>query len=339
MKKFLLLLIIFLSTFIYSSSFPDRPINRDKRVQISKLYINIDFTGGIAETTVDITYFNPSEKYSDIQLEYPVNSRQRLITFTTGTDSSLQKSSIKVVNKRSDNLDSLSIINRNLIFNIVKIPPNGYKKLRFKIQEELLLENNKYSYLFPFTYDKSITDFTLCAKVFSNKVFDGIWDSEILIDYQKNNYYLDKPINLVIPEKGFNQWVDSTYFYTNVYIGDGYQLAVLKTEKITEVYTDLEVQSNLFNITGVLEESSGKIILKLLDSDGKQSEKEILIAKKDKNGPLNIEKLWAYKKIDYLSNLKSKDKKVIEEISNNYKLFIPGFSYVVENSVGAIKFD
>lgn len=270
MKKLLLLLFYILSASIHSISFPDRPINRDDSVQISKLYISIDITGGIAETTIDITYFNPSDKHSDIHLEYPINPRQRVISFTTGIDNSLLKSSIKTENNRSDNLDSLTLLNRNLFFKMVRIAPQGFKTLSFKLQEEMILENNKYSYTFPFTYDKSITDFVLCVRVFSNKVFNGIWDSETLIDYHKNNYYLESPINLFIPVKGFNHWIDGNHFYTNSYIRDGYKLERLKTENISEVYTDLEIQSNQINITGILKESSGKITLILLDRDGER---------------------------------------------------------------------
>lgn len=68
-------------------------------------------------------------------------------------------------------------------------------------------------------------------------------------------------------------------------------------------------------------------------------EKEILISKKNKNGPLNIEKHWAYKKVENLDSLNNDNKKVVDKISNKYKLFMHGLSYTVKSSRGEIEFD
>lgn len=331
MKKFQLIIICFLGTTIYCASFPDKLIDHDNSIQISKININIDITGGIAETTVDLTYFNPSDKFSEITLDYPVNAGQRLINFSSGITSPILKPSVKVTNKSSDNCDLLTLNNENLLFKIVSIPPNGYKKISFKIQEEMTLKNQKYSYFFPFTYEKSIPDFNICATVFSEKFFDGSWDSETLIDYHKYNYYLDKPINLLIPEKGFNLWIDSNYFYTNTYIEDGYKLTGFKTEGISEAFLGHNEQSNALNFTGLLKEGSGKIILQLQDRDGKESEKEIIVKPGRKNGPLEIKKMWAYKKIDYLRSLNKDIRKGVDEVSIKYALYIPEFIYTVKN--------
>lgn len=250
MKKFLLIKFILLHLSLSSQVLPTLNFTTIKsEAVIDTLSIEVNIWDNIAETTIDITFYNPNESIMEGTLEVPLNNSQSITEFHLEVNGKLRKASIVEKEKGRvayeatvrENIDpGLLELNRGNVFKarVFPIPGNGFKRARIKILDHLNFSNGNYIYKLPTKSGYTVPNFSLKVKnygdkspIASNDLEFVKWNNISLLELSQKNYKFGKEIKFQIPETNTKVWLNNSYFYTSIEVSD---LFVVKEKRISE---------------------------------------------------------------------------------------------------------
>lgn len=151
-------------------------IGGEKPIRLQSLHITGAISGGMAETTVRMVFFNPNQRALEGKLQFPLLAGQQITAFSLDIDGKLRpavpvekakgRQIFEEVERRQIDpalLESTQGNNFNL--RVYPIPAMGTRKVELKYAEGLTRDGKRWSYRLPLAYGGRLQDFDLTLKV------------------------------------------------------------------------------------------------------------------------------------------------------------------------------
>ncbi len=111
------------------------------------------------------------------------------------------------------------------------------------------------------------------------------------------------------------------------------KLIGIDTGGISEVYTDLEIDTDQFSVSGKLTDNSGELILHFIKPDGSKVKKVVTVKNISEKVGVDLERLWIQKKLESLDLLYDMNRDKITEIGKEYGFVTRNTSLIVLDRV------
>jgi Ca-activated chloride channel family protein len=186
-RLFALILIIFSGAVSARAPLSPHPIVRllpplmdssaaEKPIQLQTLRISSEISGGIAETTVQMVFFNPNTRQLEGDLQFPLLAGQQVTAFALDIDGKLRPA---VTVEKAKGRQIFEAIERrqvdpalleqtqgnNFKLRVYPIAAKGTRTVELKYAEALTRNGARWSYRLPLAYGERLQDFDLTLKV------------------------------------------------------------------------------------------------------------------------------------------------------------------------------
>lgn len=148
----------------------------EKPVQLQSLRISGEISGGMAETTVQMVFFNPNQRMLEGELQFPLLNGQQITAFALDIEGKLRpavpvekakgRQIFEAIERRRIDPGLLEHTQgNNFKLRIYPIPAMGTRTVELKYAEALGREDGLWSYRLPLAYGDRIQDFDLNLKI------------------------------------------------------------------------------------------------------------------------------------------------------------------------------
>jgi hypothetical protein len=177
------------TTDINSLSFPQLSIKNDTvGIQISSMHVAIKTMGNIAITSYDITFYNPSMRLLEGELNFPLKANQQIVDFSMDVNGQLRKGVVVEKNKGQRVFETIvregidpglleKTKGNNFRLRIYPIMAQSSKRIIITCQEEMVMNGSSYQFLLPMDFNQLIDQFSV-----EMEVIKGIKKPNILKD-------------------------------------------------------------------------------------------------------------------------------------------------------------
>ncbi|HBD94226.1 MAG: hypothetical protein A2015_02675 [Spirochaetes bacterium GWF1_31_7] len=228
MRKTIVLCMFLLSFIVaYSQTVPSIVIQDNKEfvsLKISDLDITVKVVGNIAETTMNITFFNAYNRILEGDFYFPLKEGQTVSGFALEVNGKLRDA--VVVEKEKGRAVFESVVRKNIDPGLLEwtkgnnfksriypIPAKGYKQLKITYREELTIRDKGFSYMLPLAFKEPIDTFRLKIEVikqlikpefgsdneFVNLTFEK-WQESYTALFTQKNYQANKDLHCILPQ-------------------------------------------------------------------------------------------------------------------------------------------
>lgn len=219
----------------------------EKTVIIKSLSIEVTLSGTVAQTTLDMTFFNTSNRILEGSLTFPLPEGVSVNHYALDINGLLRDA---VPVDRSRGTEVFEAIERrgvdpgllekaegnNFRTRIYPIPANGSRRIRIGYQQELKTEAGKgLVYFLPLRYPDAIPDFHFSARLLQSASEPELlekpdflelspWQQGYLLSLKRSNFKPEKDLRLRLPKKAaateilVQRGKDGNYFVINHYI-------------------------------------------------------------------------------------------------------------------------
>lgn len=220
--------------------------SKDEFLKLERLTISVAVVENIASTTMEMTFFNETNRILEGELNFPLAEGETVSRFAMDVNGTLREG--VVVDKEKGTEVFESIVRRgvdpgllemtkgnNFKARVYPIPANGYKKIVIAYEHELKIASKQYCYLLPLNYKDPLKEFSVHVEVINQDIEPLKSSNELLnlkftkshnsyiSDFTQQNFKADKQLGFTLPmqEKPkeiltFKGTVDTTaYFYIN----------------------------------------------------------------------------------------------------------------------------
>jgi uncharacterized protein YfaP (DUF2135 family) len=225
MKKLILIPLLILSIAIQAQiiDFPKITINdSDQILGLHDLKINVEITGSIATTTLEMNFYNDANRVMEGELVFPLGEGQSVSRFAMDVNGRLREG--VVVEKDKGQKVFESIVRRgvdpglleitkgnNFRSRVYPIPPKGYKRIVVAYEQELKSSEDGYVYMLPLNFNDRIKNFEMRVEVFNQKVkpvlaktsYNNVvfnkWKTSYTAEVKETNFAPNKQFNFLVP--------------------------------------------------------------------------------------------------------------------------------------------
>lgn len=145
-------------------------------VRLQSLRINAEISGGLAQTTVEMVFYNPNAVQLEGELQFPLLPEQRVTAFALDIDGALrpavpvEKAKGRMIfeqveRRRVDPALLESTQGNNFKLRVYPIPPRGTRTVQLKYAEPLPRQQAQRLYRLPLAYGDGIAEFDLTLNV------------------------------------------------------------------------------------------------------------------------------------------------------------------------------
>jgi len=219
----------------------------EKTVILKSLSIEVSLSGTVAQTTLDMTFYNTSNRILEGSLTFPLPEGVSVNHYALDINGALREA---VPVDRSRGTEVFEAIERrgvdpgllekvegnNFRTRIYPIPANGSRRVRIGYQQELKTEASKgLSYFLPLRYPESIPEFHFNARLLQTGKEPEIlekpeflelspWQQGYLLSLNRSNFKPGKDLRLLLPKKAEATEIllqtaqDGKYFVINHYV-------------------------------------------------------------------------------------------------------------------------
>ena len=215
-------------------------------LELTKLAINVQVTGNLATTTMDLTFFNPNNRQLEGQFYFPLGRGQTVSRFALDVGGHLREGVVVEKNRGQQIFEDVERRNidpgllewvkgNNFKARIFPIPANGYKRLVIAYEQELSETPHGYLYLLPLQFQKRVEQFSIHVEVFKQQVAPRLtrneltnlsfekWNESYIADFQARQFLPNKQIGFTVPrdkrkQKSFvfrDSLSQKQFFYTH----------------------------------------------------------------------------------------------------------------------------
>jgi len=151
-------------------------IGGEKPIRLQSLHITGAISGGMAETTVRMIFFNPNQRALEGKLQFPLLAGQQITAFSLDIDGKLRpavpvekakgRQIFEEVERRQ--VDPALLENtqgNNFNLRVYPIPAMGTRTVELKYAEGLTRDGKRWSYRLPLAYGDRLQDFDLTLRV------------------------------------------------------------------------------------------------------------------------------------------------------------------------------
>ncbi|MFZ6647935.1 VIT domain-containing protein [Undibacterium sp. TJN25] len=153
-------------------------INGEQPIQLQSLQLTADINGRMAETTVEMVFFNPNPRQLEGNLQFPLQDGQQIIGFALDMDGTLRpavpvekakgRQVFEAIERRRVDPGLLEATQgNNFKLRIYPIPPGGTRTVQFTYMESLSPQGASLRYRLPlaFAAGQSLKDFRMTLKL------------------------------------------------------------------------------------------------------------------------------------------------------------------------------
>lgn len=221
---------------------------QESTLKIDKLKIDVVTIGNIATTTMEMTFYNSTDRILEGELVFPLAEGQTVSRFALDVNGKLREG--VVVEKQKGQQVFEAVVRQNIDPGLLEktkgnnfkarvypIPAKGYKTALISYESELIHSPNGYTYLLPLNYTETVSNFKIHVEVLNQDTIPSVdnneleniefkrWQNAYITDFEKENYLPNKQLGFRIPfqKTNKNTWVDKgrvenvDYFYVNVF--------------------------------------------------------------------------------------------------------------------------
>ncbi len=192
-------------------------------IEIKQLHINTEIHGNLAETRMDITFYNPNDRDIAADFSFPVPNQGMISAYALDVNGIMVDG--VAVEKQRARVTFEKIVRQGIDPGLVeKLDGNAFKtrifplpskqSRRVQISYVSILPKTKtgYHYQIPLVTKQQVTDFELNIQVMnsadkpliSSAAIDGLsfqsWQNAFISNYKKDQLVLDQSIQVVIPK-------------------------------------------------------------------------------------------------------------------------------------------
>ena len=151
-------------------------INAEMPVRLQSLHIHGEITGGMAETTVRMMFFNPNPRALEGQLQFPLLAGQQISAFALDIDGKLRpavpvekakgRQIFEAVERRKIDPGLLEQTQgNNFKLRVYPIPARGMRIVELKYTEAMTRDGKSWQYRLPLAYGERLQDFDLSVNI------------------------------------------------------------------------------------------------------------------------------------------------------------------------------
>ena len=173
--QFLLLFSLFSTNVLALSIAPPRLIETtpgETPIQLQSLKIRTAISGGMAETSVQMVFFNPNSRPLEGRLQFPLLDGQRITAFALDIDGQLRpavpvakakgRQVFEAIERRHVDPGLLEVTQgNNFQLRIYPIAARGTRTVQLKYAEALIRQDQHWSYRLPLNYGERVPEFDL----------------------------------------------------------------------------------------------------------------------------------------------------------------------------------
>lgn len=145
-------------------------------IQLQRLQVSADITGGMALTTVRMVFFNPNARLLEGELQFPLLDGQQVKGFALDIAGQMRPAVPvekargrqvfeEVTRERVDPALLEQTVGNNFKLRVYPIPANGTRTVELSYAEALPREGGSWSYRLPLAYGQDVRDVDLAVKV------------------------------------------------------------------------------------------------------------------------------------------------------------------------------
>ncbi len=176
MNKFLFLLLIFQSSLL-SAQVPVQKWNRQMQLKTCNVQVNSNlFT---ATTIMEMEFYNSNEQELEGLYSFQLNAGQVITGFQLQLNDKYREGSIeekwkatnaynRIVGKRVDPALLTKDYDNHYSLHIYPVPPRGSRKIKFTVQQLMVVKDNRLQYQFPFNVADTVANFNLSISAENN---------------------------------------------------------------------------------------------------------------------------------------------------------------------------
>jgi len=205
---------------------------KEQPVRVSKVHIDVQLTGPIAKTTIEISIFNPNDRILEGEFNFPLADGQSISRFALDIDGQMREG--VAVDKAKAQKFFESIVRRqvdpgliektqgnNFRSRVYPIPAQGTRRIIIGYEEELSCNADNYIYTLPFYYGNDI-DLSInmeawgysrkpeIIQTLSGKLKFKNEDDKFIAQYHKDKQKNTRPVILSIPvDKAQNSLIET----------------------------------------------------------------------------------------------------------------------------------
>ncbi|MCG8582079.1 MAG: DUF2135 domain-containing protein [Bacteroidales bacterium] len=223
------------------NAFPQLSVKNDSiDFEITTMNIGVKVFGNIAITSYDVTFFNPSQRVLEGELNFPLKANQEIVGFSMDVDGQLRKGVVVEKHKGRQVFETIvrqgidpGLIEKtsgnNFRARVYPILANGTKRIVITCQEILPLYKDDYIYHLPMGFNKGINDFSIKVEVvkgyrkpsvitndFTHLNFDK-WEDSYVAEAKHKTIYSSGLFSFLLPNAGKKEFGfrsdDGQYFY------------------------------------------------------------------------------------------------------------------------------
>ncbi|WP_304362109.1 VIT domain-containing protein, partial [Collimonas fungivorans] len=144
----------------------------EQPIVLQSLHIDGEISGGLAQTTVRMVFFNPNQRPLEGQLQFPLLDGQQITAFALDIEGKLRpavpvekakgRQVFEAIERRRVDPGLLETTQgNNFRLRIFPIPANGSRTVEIKYMEALSRQGKHWVYNLPLAYDDRVRDFDL----------------------------------------------------------------------------------------------------------------------------------------------------------------------------------
>ncbi|WP_394781545.1 VIT domain-containing protein [Undibacterium sp.] len=153
-------------------------INGEQPIQLQSLQLKTDINGRLAETTVEMVFFNPNPRQLEGNLQFPLQEGQQITGFALDMEGALRpavpvekakgRQVFEAIERRRVDPGLLEVTQgNNFKLRIYPVPPGGTRTVQFSYMESLLPQGGSLLYRLPlaFAAGQKLKDFSVSIKL------------------------------------------------------------------------------------------------------------------------------------------------------------------------------
>ncbi len=220
----------------------------EEPIQLQSLHISSEISGGMAQTTVQLVFFNPNQRALEGRLQFPLLDGQQMTAFALDIDGQLRpavpvekakgRQVFEAIERRQVDPALLEVTQgNNFQLRIYPIAAHGTRTVALKYAEALSRQGAHWAYRLPLAYGERLQDFNLDLLVHDSKqppqasgALGAIQFTQNGSRYQahiaKNRYAPSGTLHLLLPAsqqpRTYTQVQDGeTFFVTEIPVQPG----------------------------------------------------------------------------------------------------------------------
>ncbi len=232
----------------HTRNIPELTIKNDSvNITISNMNIDVEIMGTVAFTTFDITFYNPTDRILEGELNFPLKDNQQIVDFAMDVNGRLRKGVIVEKNKGRRVFETIvregidpglmeKTIGNSYRTRVYPILAKAYKRVKITCQENMELNKGNCEYILPMDFNTHFPKFSLSISVYKSRYRPVLisgnhsnlnftkWNDTFIAKIEPQPYFprgfVSIQLHKIIQNESvfMNRFLGENYFSTSLYL-------------------------------------------------------------------------------------------------------------------------